>query len=134
MSLTLELEAFVRSNRACEHLVHRLPKVEHLVSSRDEALDERTLLERVLLLPRARHEEDLLLALLPPRDDVVERGEVRRGRGLEPEELDDSRAVLRVVDCAELEGDAGLFVEGVVLFRVRLGERSEEVERLRRRA
>lgn len=110
---TLERETLVRPNRTSNHLVHRFAEIKHLIPSRAQSLDESTLLQLLLLLSRSSHVEDLLLSLLASRDDVVERSEIRRGGGVESEELDESGTVLCIFYGSKFERDAGFEVEFV---------------------
>ena len=127
---TLEFETLVRSNRTSHHLVHRFAEIKNLITPRSQSLNERTLLQLILLLPSSSHEENLFLSFLPSRDDVVEGGEICRGGGVESKELDESRSMFGVLYRTEFERDASFEVELVIFLWFFSREFGEEIERL----
>mmetsp|Transcript_31131 Transcript_31131/g.52449 ORF Transcript_31131/g.52449 Transcript_31131/m.52449 type:complete len:231 (-) Transcript_31131:897-1589(-) len=102
-------------------LIDRIDKVKDLIALVIELLKKRRRGNNLLAL--TGNEVDLVLAFLHGGDIVVEGAEVARGSGgVEAEEFRDALAVGGVVEHAELEVDAELVVELIVLFLVVLGE------------
>ena len=101
-------------------LVDRLGEVEHLEAVGDEPLDERRRRGR---LERVRgHVVDALLAVLHAADIVVQRrhGVARLGAE-EAQQLREARAVVGVLDRADLEVAAERLPEGLVVLAAVLG-------------